>query len=667
MQRPKFDLRRLRNVRVQDLRSLRDRTFRLRYIQTLGTQVTRLRQVQMRGEYLVPAAAFLILVLALFLSWGASQVREDDVPGAVAEPSDVVELPGAGGTPTTTGGPSYPAPGATSTGAAIGTLPSTATAGLDSGVITGTVPYTDTGYPSADEPIPLGTPGAGVPGFEPPPTPEDFVIAPGLPGDQAGGFVPAPMPTPAPFVPPVTSGGGSIGSVPPPYPAPATSDEPDPQIPAPPIVFPTPPPRAVAPVNPPVRPPPPSSGITLAPSPTRAIANPGSTYPAPANPQPTSAGGTGAGGGTNPPPPPPPGATAPAGGASQPAEATSSPPTETPPPPSTPTPAPTDTPAPTPTPVPTATATPEPVTRIEGNVRWTAANSPVVVDQDVVVVPGSSLQIDPGVDVRVRAGMDIFVEGQLFAAGAAGAPVRFLGVDGRWTAIAGQPGSSITLNNAEVRSAGRGGTAVSSNGGQLTLGNVLVTDGGGGIAGYNARVDIQDSAVTGNDLPGPAVTIGLAPDRPVTLRRNIFGGNLVPGGTPQVRLFAGNAGNGPLDIQGNGFAGANSPLLEIQTNSPIGGTIRCNSFQAGSVGLQLNANTSSARGFGLVVDSNAFEQQAVYGVASTIALDAANNWWGDPSGPAEATRNPEGAGSRAGVNVNFAPHLTARPECAPAP
>src|SRR3712207_3295590 len=65
MQRRRFDPRRLRDIRVQDLR---ERAVRMRQIQYLGAQVTRLRQRPLHGEYLVPLAAFFLLILALLLS-----------------------------------------------------------------------------------------------------------------------------------------------------------------------------------------------------------------------------------------------------------------------------------------------------------------------------------------------------------------------------------------------------------------------------------------------------------------------------------------------------------------------------------------------------------------------------------------------------------------------
>jgi hypothetical protein len=286
----------------------------------------------------------------------------------------------------------------------------------------------------------------------------------------------------------------------------------------------------------------------------------------------------------------------------------------------------------------------------------------------VLVAPGASLQIDPGVEIRFKPGTSLIVQGQVLAAGAEGTPVRFVATEGRWNGLVGHTGSVITLEYTEVRQAGQNGVALSSTGGQLVLRNVLLTDGGGGIVANGAAVEMRNSQVTGNDLAtGPALSIWIR-EAPVTLRENIIGGNQTPQGTPQVRVVGG--GIGPLDVQGNAFVRGTAPLVEIQTSSAMGATIRCNDFREGTVGLLLNAFTPNAEGFSLAVDTNAFERQPVAGITSTVTLEAGNNWWGDPSGPTDAQRNPEGRGVPVGPNVNFQPILDileARPDCAPVP
>lgn len=677
MQKPKFDLRRLRAINVQDLR---DRARRLRNIQALGDQVTRLRQRRFHAEYLVPLAALLLLVLALIISYAPATplvversrpttvVANIQATSAARAPTLATAYPTASGINSGNGYPAGTAtPGLPTTGALSG-APET----MSTTPISGTPAYP--GPSAANNPAPIGTPIAGgigpaSPTGNPPGAPAPTPALGGPSGGSSGSFV-----TPVVPVNPGNTGSG--------YPGPSVSipSGPNPGVMPGPALIPTNPPPAGPPLPPlPPRrsPPPPPAVVTPAsrPAPTSTArrgsgsgtgGNSGSGYPGPAN----------NGGAASPSPqsrPRPPAATiAPAatsepGATSGPVVAPTQPRAPASPRPSSPPATSTTAPAPpTPAPPPPPTPTAKPVGRVQG--RWAAAQSPIIVDKDAVVPAGAALQIDPGVEVRLNPGVDLVVEGQLRAAGTPGAPVRFTGPNGRWGALIGQPGSAITLENTQVRGGGSGGTAISSGGGQLMLRNVLLTDGGGGIWTSGATIDIRGSQITGNDLGGtPALNAQMSRGTGAALYSNIFGGNRTARGTPQVRLIGGDTGSGPLDAQGNAFTSSGGALLVIETKAPLGGTIRCNGFRGGTVGLQFNASTASAKGFALAVDTNAFEQQSSYGAASTIALGTSNNWWGDPSGPADAARNPQGRGVRIGVNVTFQPWLPARPTCAPTP
>src|SRR3712207_5532027 len=90
MRRPKFDLRRLRDPQLQ---ALRDRAARLRNVQTLRSQITRVRQMPVRAEYLVPGVALLVLALALILSaYSSSNQRTADLL-APTEEAEFLETP----------------------------------------------------------------------------------------------------------------------------------------------------------------------------------------------------------------------------------------------------------------------------------------------------------------------------------------------------------------------------------------------------------------------------------------------------------------------------------------------------------------------------------------------------------------------------------------------
>lgn len=333
-------------------------------------------------------------------------------------------------------------------------------------------------------------------------------------------------------------------------------------------------------------------------------------------------------------------------------------PTMTPPPTATSTPSPTSTPAPTPTPRPTK--------RLAASTHWTVADSPVVLVEDLAIPDGIILSIDPGVEVRLGPGIEIHVVGQLNAAGTPDAPVRFVGNDGRWGALVGEAGGTMSLANAELQDAGSDGAAIRSSSGVLRLDAVQVAASGGGIFADGSMVEVLDSHIENNDLGNsPALAFTLAAERSMTLRGNSVAGNHATLGTPLVRIVGASAKNTPFSIEGNSLRGERGRLLEMHTGVPLAGTVRCNSFDGGAVGLQLSATTPGSVGYEMDIIDNAFEGQTSYGVASTVALDAAGNWWGAPSGPGDVQRNPQGKGVRVGVNVGFEPPLDSRPACVP--
>ena len=102
---------------------------------------------------------------------------------------------------------------------------------------------------------------------------------------------------------------------------------------------------------------------------------------------------------------------------------------------------------------------------ITGNVTWTAAGSPYIVQGSLQVATGASLTIEPGVEVRFNDGTYLDVYGRLYAVGTVTAPITFTTAapttvkPGGWYFIAFRGGSSGRLEGCVVNSAGRGGNA----------------------------------------------------------------------------------------------------------------------------------------------------------------------------------------------------------------
>src|SRR6266508_2079662 len=236
-----------------------------------------------------------------------------------------------------------------------------------------------------------------------------------------------------------------------------------------------------------------------------------------------------------------------------------------------PTPPPTRLP-PTPRP-PTAipSPTPIPVDLLRGNIRWTAARSPIRLSRDQELAPGATLTIEPGVEVRLAPGVSFFVEGTLSALGTADRPIRFVANERqRWEGLFGRPGSNIALEYTEIHGGGAGGTLLTSDGGNLVLHHARINDNGGHIQVSDSRLEMRDSEIAGNDMPyGAALDASYLGGGIVIMTNNRIGGNRQQAGSPPVLLNNQSAFETlNLDLQGNLLVGNDAPDLVLFTNGP---------------------------------------------------------------------------------------------------
>ncbi len=335
----------------------------------------------------------------------------------------------------------------------------------------------------------------------------------------------------------------------------------------------------------------------------------------------------------------------------------------------------------TPLPPPPPTAIPADV--LSGEIRWSAAQSPIILNRDVQLAPGAFLYIDPGVEIRMGPGVSFYVDGaQLLALGAPGNPVRFVSATGtRWEGLFGRPDSVILLEHTEISGGGAGGTLLTSErGSELVIRNTRIFDNGGAILIKDSRLEIAGTEITGNDFPyGAALDAIYSRGNRVSLLDNRIGGNRQVEGAPVVRISSStNLDTILLDIQRNLLRGETIGVnLVLSTSGPFQGTLACNTLVGGNLGLNVRTSTPQIPGFALSVANNVIDHHTppiipVYlefgigrGAASEIELDMRNNWWGEPSGPYHPVFNELGRGDAVGVNIPYEPWLTSRPECAP--
>lgn len=328
------------------------------------------------------------------------------------------------------------------------------------------------------------------------------------------------------------------------------------------------------------------------------------------------------------------------------------------------------------------TAVPRPVAIIAGTTRWTIDQSPIIVTIDQQVSPGATLILDPGVEVRLSAGVSIIVNsgGALAALGTAEQPVRLVGLDGqRWGELRGAVGSVISLRFAEVRDGGAGGTLISSEGGRLILADSRLVGNFGQVRANDSVVDIRGVEIANNAMPyGAALQLAYSADNSLVLLNNRITANRLSQGAPALQIAGSGAVNGiALDVRGNLLEGALGPGLELIANTPLRGEIVCNAFVNGSAGVSLLSDAPLSFDPGLNIAVNAIEGQTPpiipfylengigRGATSALPIAMINNWWSSPSGPYEPDQNHNGRGEAVGANIAFGPWLDSRPPCAP--
>ncbi|MFA6475212.1 MAG: M4 family metallopeptidase [Patescibacteria group bacterium] len=127
--------------------------------------------------------------------------------------------------------------------------------------------------------------------------------------------------------------------------------------------------------------------------------------------------------------------------------------------------------------------------------------------------------------------------------------------------------------------------------------------------------------------------------------------NTASNGSPTVDVTGGTT-----TLIGNTITNSNYYGIWIADASP---TITDNTIQNCGYGIYVTGSSSTP-----VISGNLITDNYSYGllnVTSSITVTVENNWWGDSSGPYNATANPTGLGDNVSDHVDFTPWTTTDP------
>ncbi|UCE44459.1 MAG: Ig-like domain-containing protein [Candidatus Bathyarchaeota archaeon] len=292
-------------------------------------------------------------------------------------------------------------------------------------------------------------------------------------------------------------------------------------------------------------------------------------------------------------------------------------------------------------------------TYVEGTITqdttWTLTDSPFVVSKRVVVRPGVTLTIEPGVEVRFGGDFQILVEGRLQACGEENNTITFTSNKdqpgaGDWNTTSFIGAEPSTLEYCVMQYAKHAMTISSS---EVTIENCEISnnlESGISITGYN-QLTIHDNEISQN-RDGVVLTGGSATG--VSIGDNIIMSNSESG----IKLAADNyvdlvITDNILSANNNGFLVSGEASTRITRNSISYNTIGI--FYTGGSNHVAEDNDIYANILGMDVSAGA-------------TVDAEYNYWGHASGPYHESLNPAGEGNPVGgvgANLDFIFWLTA--------
>ena len=313
-------------------------------------------------------------------------------------------------------------------------------------------------------------------------------------------------------------------------------------------------------------------------------------------------------------------------------------------------------------------------TYVEGiiaqDTEWTLVDSPFVLSNDVNVMPGVTLTIEPAVEVRFGGDFSLIVEGRITAIGTSDREIHFTTNDpthnATWHSIVLNGSQSSSFINCIIEYGTNGITV--ENGFLEVQSSFIESNSGNGITVNNGSVLAKNNEIAGNRNSG----IYIAGGTQVTVENNVIrsngngivltgnltgainiGQNTISSNTQSGIVLESDVWDTTYIIKNNILGNNNGFLVRTNTST----NIARNYISNNTIGIYYESGNNHEAHFNDIYD-NALGMD----VSSTANVTATYNYWGHRSGPLHASLNPYGKGNPVGgngVNLDFIFFLTA--------